>query len=128
MNSNWLSCGGNNQQTTTTTQASDSPATQAKPTFFQQYGSLIFMVLIIVVFIVLMIVPQKRKDKKVKEMLNAIKPGDKVRTIGGVYGTVVSVKDDLVVIESGPNKSQIEFAKGAISTVKSADVEAEDLK
>ncbi len=79
------------------------------------------------VFVVLIIVPQKRRDKKVKDMLSGVKEGDKIRTIGGIYGTVVQVKEDLITIESGPDKTKIVFAKGAISTIESADVEADDV-
>ena len=94
----------------------------------QSWFSIVPIILIFVVFIVLIIVPQKKREKKVKEMLNNIKPGDHIKTIGGIMGKVVSVKEDVVVIESGPNKSQIEFVKGAISTVEAAEVEAPELK
>lgn len=85
----------------------------------------IFPVAILVIFVVLIIVPQRRRDKKIKDMLSSLKVGDNIKTIGGVYGKIISVKDDLVTIETGPEKCQIVFAKGAIATVESADVEAE---
>ncbi len=88
------------------------------------WTSMILMIVIMVVFVVIMIVPQKKREKKIKEMLANIKPGNKVRTIGGIYGKVVAVNDDRVIVESAEG-TQIEFAKGAISTVESADVEAE---
>lgn len=80
-------------------------------------------ILLIVVLIVVMIVPQRRRDKKVKEMLNALKPGDRVRTIGGIYGTISSVKDDVIVLTVGPDKLKLVFARGAISQVEDAGVE-----
>ena len=88
------------------------------------WTSMIIMVLIMVVFVVIMIVPQKKREKKIKEMLNNMKPGNKVRTIGGIYGKIIAVNDDRVIVESAEG-TQIEFAKGAISTVESADVEAD---
>lgn len=85
-------------------------------------------VLILVVFVVLIIVPQRKRDKKIKAMLDALKVGDNIKTIGGVYGKIVSVKDDLITIETGPEKCQIVFAKGAVATVESADIDASDTK
>lgn len=92
-----------------------------------QWVQLLPIILIFVVFIVLFIVPQKKREKKVKEMLNAMKVGDHVKTIGGILGKIVAVKEDIVVIESGPEGHKIEFVKGAIATVESADVEAPDI-
>ena len=66
----------------------------------------------------------KKRDKKIRAMLEAVKVGDKIRTIGGIYGKIVSINDDRVIIETAEG-TQIEFAKGAISTVESADVEAD---
>lgn len=85
----------------------------------------IFPIAILVIFVVLIIVPQRRRDKKIKEMLSNLAVGNNVKTIGGIYGKIVAVKDDLVTIESGPEGTKIVFAKGAIATVESADVEAE---
>ena len=59
-----------------------------------------------------------------KEMLDALKPGDRVRTIGGIYGTVTSVKDDVVTISVGPDKVRLVFARAAIATIEDAPVEA----
>ncbi len=86
--------------------------------FFEQYGSLIFMVVLMVGLIVMMIVPQRKREKKIKEMLDSIRPGDRIRTIGGIYGTVVSVKEDIVTVSVGPDKARLVFARGAIATIE----------
>ena len=86
--------------------------------------SMILLLGIMVVFVLVMIIPQKKREKKIKSMLEAVKPGDRVRTIGGIYGKIVSIDGDKAIIESADG-TQIEFAKGAISTVESSDVEAE---
>ena len=88
------------------------------------WTSMLLLVGIMVVFVLVMIIPQKQREKKIKAMLEGIKAGNKVRTIGGIYGKVISVDGEKVVIETG-NGTQIEFAKGAISTVESSDVEAD---
>ena len=71
-------------------------------------GSNIWMmlmpILMIVVLLVVMIIPQRRRDKKVKDMLSSLKQGDRVRTIGGIYGTISSIKDDVIVLSVGPDK------------------------
>lgn len=81
------------------------------------------ILLIFVIFFVLMILPQKKREKKIKEMLANIKVGNTVKTIGGIYGKVVSVKEDLVVVETGPEKAKIVFVRGAIAAVDSSDEE-----
>lgn len=72
--------------------------------------------LIILVFYFLIIRPQKKKEKEAKEMINAIKKGDKIVTIGGIRGTVTLIKEDSVVVKVDDN-AKIEFSKGAISSV-----------
>ena len=90
-------------------------------------GSNIWMmlmpILMIVVLLVVMIIPQRRRDKKVKDMLSSLKQGDRVRTIGGIYGTISSVKDDVIGLSVGPDKVKLVFARGAISQVEDAGVE-----
>lgn len=88
--------------------------------FFFSYGLLIILM---VAMFAIMIIPQRRRDKKVKEMLAALKPGDRVRTIGGIYGTISSIRDDVVVLAVGPDKVKLVFARGAISQVEDAGVE-----
>lgn len=88
------------------------------------WTSMLLLIGIMVVFVLVMIIPQRKRDKKIRAMLEAVKVGDKIRTIGGIYGKIVSINDDRVIIETAEG-TQIEFAKGAISTVESADVEAE---
>lgn len=96
--------------------------------FFSSYGILIILM---VGMFALMIIPQRKKDKKIKQMLAALKQGDRVRTIGGIYGTISSVKDDIIVLQVGPDKCKLVFARGAIAQVEEAGVEntmAEDVK
>ena len=78
--------------------------------------TLVTFVLIILIFYFLMIRPQRKRDKEAKAMLDSLKKGDKVVTIGGIHGTVVTVKDTTVVIKVD-DSARIEFSKNAISTV-----------
>ena len=85
--------------------------------------TLLLPLLLVVVMIVVMIIPQRRRDKKVKDMLSSLKQGDRVRTIGGIYGTISSIKDDVIVLSVGPDKVKLVFARDAISQVEDAGVE-----
>ena len=72
---------------------------------------MLFPILLIVVFIVLIIVPNKRK-KQFKNMLGNLRVGDMIKTIGGFYGKVVMIKEDLVTIECGRTRRSWCFRRG----------------
>ncbi len=78
-------------------------------------------VLFFVVLYFLMIAPNQRKQKKWQEMLGQLKSGDKVTTNGGIVGTVVSVKDEVVILRVQPDGLKLEFVKNAIATVTTAE-------
>ena len=78
--------------------------------------SIIMMVVMIAVFYFLMIRPENKRKKEAEQMRSSLKVGDKITTIGGITGTVVDVKDEKFVIESGADRVRIEFAKWALST------------
>ena len=84
----------------------------------------IIMLVMIVVLMLVMSIPQRKRDKKMKEMLASVKPGDRVRTIGGIYGTVTNIRDDVVTVSVGPDKVRLVFARGAIATIEDAPVES----
>ena len=83
-------------------------------------GSLSGLALPILFFVVLyflMIVPNQRKQKKWQAMLDQIKPGDRVTTNGGIRGTVLTVKDDALILRVQPDGLKLEFVKSAIAAV-----------
>lgn len=55
---------------------------------------LIPMVLVFVLFYFLIIVPQRKRQRALDEMLNNLKPGDKVVTNGGLHGAIVTLSED----------------------------------
>ena len=83
--------------------------------------------LIIVVFYFLVIRPQNRKQKESRKMLENIKKGDRVVTIGGMHGSVEAVKDDAVVLRVDDNVT-IKFSKSAVSQVLGRKEESADTK
>ena len=82
------------------------------------------MILIIGVFYFLMIRPENKRKKEAEQMRNDLTVGDHVTTIGGIVGTVVSIKDDKFVIETGADQVRIEFYKWALSTNETAEEKA----
>ena len=80
-------------------------------------GSLALPILFFVVLYFLMIAPNQRKQKKWQEMLGQLKTGDRVTTNGGLRGTVLTVKDDVVVLRVQPDGVKLEFVKSAIAAV-----------
>lgn len=78
--------------------------------------TIISFVGIILIFYFLMIRPQNKKRKETELMLKALKKGDKIVTIGGLYGTIQSVKDTTVIIKVDDNV-KLEFLRSAISSV-----------
>ena len=80
-------------------------------------GGLALPILFFVVLYFLMIAPNQKKQKKWQQMLSELKSGDRVTTNGGIRGTVLSVKDDLVVLRVQPDGVKLEFVKSAIAAV-----------
>jgi preprotein translocase subunit YajC len=81
-------------------------------------STLVTFGLVFVIFYFLIIRPQNKKQKDAKKMVEAVKKGDKVVTIGGIHGTVYSVKEGTVVVKVDDD-CRIEFSKSALATVSS---------
>ncbi len=80
------------------------------------------LILIFVIFYFMLIRPQRKKDKEAKKMLESLKVGDRICTIGGIYGTIVRIKDDVLTIEVGEQKTQLVFARWAVRNVEQLSV------
>ena len=72
------------------------------------------MILIFVAFWFLLIAPQRKKQKQHDKMIQALEKGAKVKTVGGVFGTVTGVKDDRFVLRIAENV-KIEIAKDSVA-------------
>lgn len=81
------------------------------------------LIILMITLFAVMIIPQRKREKKIKDMLANLKPGDRVRTIGGIYGTITAIKDDVVTISVGPDKVRLVFIRGAIASVEDSPVE-----
>src|SRR5258706_5727795 len=94
------------------------PGAGASPDAPSPFGIILPLIPIVVLFYFLMIRPQEKQQKKTKEMLDALKKGDRVLTSGGLYGWVVGIreKDDVVVLRIA-EEVKIEVSRKAISNV-----------
>ena len=96
----------------------------------QPAGGLTSTILMLIIFIgafyFMLIRPENKRKKEAEQMRSSMKTGDRIVTIGGICGTVVSVKDDKFVIETGADQVRIEFAKWALSTNDSAAAAAKE--
>jgi preprotein translocase subunit YajC len=86
------------------------------------FTSFLPFVLIIGIFYFLIIRPQNKKRKDTEKMLSALKKGDRIVTIGGVYGTVSTVKETTVIVKVDDNV-KMEFLRSAVSSVITASKE-----
>lgn len=77
--------------------------------------SIVFLVVMIGVMYFVMIRPQRKQQKAEAKMRSELQIGDEIITIGGIYGRVVSLKDDSIVIESSGDRSKIQISRSAVS-------------
>ena len=83
----------------------------------------VMMVAMVAIFYFLLIRPQRKKDKQVKDMLAALKVGDRICTIGGLYGTIAALKDDTVTLTLGSLQNTVVIARWAIRSVENVALE-----
>ena len=84
--------------------------------------TLLMMVAMVAIFYFMLIRPQRKKDKQVKEMLAALKPGDRITTIGGIYGTIKAIKDDTITLYVGSDRMEMVVARWAIRGVEDVSI------
>ena len=90
----------------------------AKPSFIEALAPLLPIFLLFVVMYMIMIRPQKKKERERKQMLGAVKKGDRVVTVGGLHGTIKNIKDDDIILVIDEQKDvRIKVTRGAVSHV-----------
>ncbi len=91
------------------------------------FGLLLPMVLIFVLFYFMIILPQRKRQKAVDEMLNNLKMGDRVVTNGGIYGSIVSLREDKRTVQLKISENpvvRIEIARNSITGLQEGGEEA----
>ncbi len=79
--------------------------------------SIIYIVAMIAIFYFLLIRPQKKRQRQMQNMLDAMQKGDEVVTIGGIMGKVFDIRQDCVIITTSADDTKMKFEKSAISKV-----------
>jgi len=79
------------------------------------FGLIIWIVVLFAMFYFLIIMPQRKRDKQYKTMMNELKVGDKIVTIGGIIGKVVSLKEQTVDIQTADTR--LEITRRSISAI-----------
>ena len=82
-------------------------------------SSLLIFIPIIAIFYFLIIRPQSKRQKETQRMLSTLKKGDRVVTIGGIHGTIQSVKEQSVIIKVDDN-TKIEFSRSSVSSIETS--------
>jgi preprotein translocase subunit YajC len=83
---------------------------------------LVMMGLIFAVFYFLIIRPQQKRQQALRDMVSALKPGDKVITSGGVYATIKQVKEKSLLVMSA-DKSLLEISRSSVSGMQGEEEE-----
>ena len=69
------------------------------------------------VLYLLILRPQQKKDKQIKEMRANLKTGNQVITIGGIYGKILNLHDEIITLEVGGDKVKIKIGRWAVAEV-----------
>jgi preprotein translocase subunit YajC len=77
-------------------------------------------VLVFAIFYLLIIMPQRKKQKKHLELVNNLKPGDRIITTAGIFGTIMGVQKDLIELKISSN-TNIKITKSAIGVIRGAN-------
>ena len=89
-------------------------------------GAIVWMVVLFGIMYFLMLRPQKKEQKRLQAMLNDMEVGDSIVTTGGIYGVVIDMTEEDVIVEFGNNKNcRIPMRKQAIAEVEKAGSAAE---
>ncbi len=83
------------------------------------------IIIVFLIFYFLLIRPMQKKQKELREFLRNLKKGDKIITTGGIYGTIIALEDDTVVLKISEN-TKIRIARSAISGLQPG-VEKEEI-
>ena len=83
------------------------------------WAGLVPLVVMLGIFYFLLIAPMRKRQKQQEAMIAALKPGDHVLTTGGVYGTIVGIKDDRLTLRIA-DQVKIEIAKSSVSALDSS--------
>lgn len=76
-------------------------------------------IVLIALFYLMIFLPEKKRKKQYTAMIEELKVNDNIMTKGGILGKIITIKDDYIIVESGPDRARLKFTKNAIATVNS---------
>ena len=88
----------------------------------QLLATLLHLVAMFAIMYFLLILPEKKRTKKYNEMLSALKVNDEVLTRGGIIGKIITIDEDQMVIQSGPDRVRFRVTKNSIAQKLNKDV------
>lgn len=88
----------------------------------QLLAAILPLVAMFAIMYFLLIVPEKKRTKKYNEMISALKVNDEVLTRGGIVGKIITIDEEQMVIQSGPDRVRIRVTKNSIAQKLSKDV------
>ena len=94
-------------------------------TILSGVGMFFPIIIMFVLMYFLMIRPEKKRKKKEQDMLDALKRGDRICTIGGIYGTIADIKDDTITLTVGRDNMSMVVTRWAIRSVEDVSIENE---
>lgn len=83
------------------------------------------MILILIVFYAMILIPERKRKKQYETMMSELKVNDEVMTRGGVIGKIITLNDDDMVLESGPDRVRLKFSRNAIANKVTREVKKE---
>jgi preprotein translocase subunit YajC len=85
-------------------------------------GAFLPLILIIGIFYIIVFLPARRRQKKLQEMIDNLKTGDKVITTGGIFGTVVALRGDKLQLRIAENV-KVDVSRNAVASMQQLDQE-----
>ena len=101
---------------TTFLSAAPPQAQGAAPAGGNMLAALVPFILVFVIFYLLIIMPQRKRQKKHQGMVEALKPGDRIVTSGGIFGTVMGVEKDRIELKIAANV-KVDITKSAVAVI-----------
>ncbi|SKA81041.1 preprotein translocase subunit YajC [Caloramator quimbayensis] len=89
-------------------------------------ANILLWVLILGVFYFFLIMPEQKKQKKIKSMIEGLKVGDNVMTRSGIYGKIIDMNDNSIILETGPDKVKLSMSKYSVSSIFEKEEEVKE--
>lgn len=88
----------------------------------QMLATILPLVAMFAIMYFLLILPEKKRTKKYNTMLSELKVNDEILTRGGIVGKIITIEEDQMIIQSGPDRVRFRVTKSSIAQKLSKDV------